>query len=172
MSDTPQTRRWPIWKILLLTVVSVVVYCIAHFAFAIHSLVSEKIPESYAAWTSGNLVVDYLDTHSNQWPRSWEDLEQATNCQRYVPIKELRTKVKINWDVNFNHLLELARTNPTTPLRLVTRPDGSKLYAKWGPDTEPNYKIMGYLLWVLTQTNTPATAVTTNPVPKLEDSLQ
>ena len=168
MSTQPPTgRHWPTWKILLLIVVSVVVYCIAHFAFAIYGLVSKKIPESYAAWTSGNLIVDYLNTHSNRWPRSWEDLDQATNCLRYTPIETLRTKVKINWDANFDHLLELARTNRPMPLQLVTRPDGSKLYAKWGPDTEPNYKIKGYLLWVLTQTNTPTT-VTTNHLPKLE----
>ena len=167
MSDQPPTtRRWPIWKILLLAVVVFVVYVIGS-TFNVY----RKIPESYAAWTTGNLIVDYLDTHSNQWPRSWDDLGQATNCQRYVPIKELRTKVKINWDVHFNHLLELARTNPSTPLRLVTRPNGSKLYAIWGPDTEPNHKIKSYLLWVLTQTNTPAAVQTDNP-PKLEDSLQ
>jgi hypothetical protein len=79
--------------------------------------------------------------------------------------------VKIDWEANFDQLLQFARTNHSTPLRLVTRPNGKKLCADWGPDTEPNRKIKGYLNWVLTQTNLPA-AVTTNHPPRLEDSLQ
>ena len=166
MSDQPPTRRWPIWKILLLTALFVICGLVW-----INDVVSRRIPESYAAWTTGNLIVDYLATHENQWPRSWEDLDRATNCQRYTKIEILRTKVKIDWGANFDHLLQLTRTNRSTPLRLVTRPNGKKLCADWGRDTEPNRKIKGYLLWVLTQTNTPA-AATTNHLPKLEDSLQ
>jgi hypothetical protein len=157
MSDQPPTRRWPPWKILLLSAGVFLVCCPVY----IYDVVSRRIPESYAAWTTGNLIVDYLATHENQWPRSWEDLDRATNCQRYTKIEILRTKVKIDWDANFNQLLQLARTNHSTPLRLVTRPNGKKLCADWGPDTEPNRKIMGYLLWVLTQTNaTPSLSVT------------
>ena len=128
MTDQPPTkRRWPIWKILLLAAVAFLLYVIAS-AFNVY----RKIPESYAAWASGNLIVDYLNTHSNRWPRSWEELEQATNCLRYVPIDTLRTKLKIDWEVNFDDLVQMARTNPSTSLHLVTRLDGSKLQAIWG----------------------------------------
>ena len=150
MSDQPPSRRWPIWKILLLAVAVFVLYVIGS-TFNVY----RKIPESYAAWTTGNLIVDYLNTYSNQWPRSWEDLDKATNCLRYTPIESLRTTVKINWTVNFEDLLLSAATNHATPLKLVTRPDGSKLHAKWGPGTEPNNKIKGYLLWHLSQSNRP-----------------
>jgi hypothetical protein len=112
-----------------------------------------KIPESYAAWTAGNLIVDYLNTHSNQWPRSWEDLDQATNCLRYVPVPQLREKIKVDWQVNFMLLMREVETNSRTPVRLVTRLDGSPLYAVWGRDTDPNTKILGYLKWLLIQTN-------------------
>jgi hypothetical protein len=158
----PLTIKRPIsiWKILLLAAAAIVIYFAASF-FNLY----RKIPESYAAWTTGNLMVDYLNTHSNQWPRSWQDLEQATNCLRYVPIETLRTKVRINWDANFDQLLLQVQTNPRTPLQVVTRLDGSKLYAIWGRDTEPNNKIVSYLRWTLTDTNSSAAVAETNSSP-------
>jgi len=172
MSDQPPTnKRWPIWKTLIFTIGFLVVCYLVYATVVVHDLISKKIPESYAAWTSGNLIVDYLNTHSNEWPHSWEDLDQATNCLRYTPIETLRTKVKIDWNVNFDALLQLARTNPAATPRLVTRLDGSKLDAKWGRDTEPNSKIKDYLLWVLTQTNAP-TAVSTSNSPPTANSLR
>jgi hypothetical protein len=45
---------------------------------------------------------------------------------------------------------------------LVTRFDGTKLHAIWGPDTDPNNKIRGYLLWVSAQTNSISTQAVTN----------
>ena len=40
--------------------------------------VSRKVPESYAAWTSGNILVGYLKTHTNQWPRSWDEIRKES----------------------------------------------------------------------------------------------
>ena len=129
------------------------VAAIAYFLITIIRLVVVKIPESYAAWTTGNLIVDYLNTHNNQWPRSWDDLDQATNCQRYVSIEKLRGKVKVDWNIDFTRFQQSARTNNFSPFRAVTRPDGSKLYAVWGLDTDPNRKVIGYLKWTLTESN-------------------
>jgi hypothetical protein len=142
-----QTKRWPIWKMVFLAAVLFMTYGLVW----IYDAVSRRIPESYAAWTTGNLIVDYLANHENQWPRSWEDLDQATNCQRYTKIEALKTKVKIDWEVSWNHLLQSTRTNRSVPLCLVTRPNGKKLCADWGPDTDPNNKIKNYVLWVLTE---------------------
>jgi hypothetical protein len=143
------------WKRVLIGIAVIFVAAITCFLFTLIRLVEVKIPESYAAWTTGNLIVDYLNTHTNQWPRSWEDLHQATNCQRYVSIEKLRGKVKVDWDINFAQLQQSARTNNFSLFRAVTRPDGSKLYAVWGRDTDPNLKIIGYLKWTLTESNAP-----------------
>jgi len=150
---TREARSWT-WKRFLLVLLIVFAIALAIVGFSIFNTL-RKIPESYAAWTTGNLIIDYLNTHTNQWPRRWEDLEQATNCLRYVPIEKLRDQVRIDWNSDFDQLLESARHSPSTPIRVVTRPDGSKLHAIWGADTEPNRKVMGYLLWTLTQTNSP-----------------
>lgn len=160
INDPAARKKNPgIWRRVLLATVLILILWLGLFVFSAFNT-WRKIPESYAAWTTGNLIVDYLNTHSNQWPRSWEDLDQATNCQRYVPIEKLREQVKIDWDADFGQLLQLASNHPTTPLRVVTRPDGSRLHAVWGADTEPNRKIMGYLLWTLSQSNAPAKSVT------------
>ncbi len=157
-SQARKTRR-QIWKRALLATVLILIFWFGLFVFSAFNT-WRKLPESYAAWTSGNLIVDYLNTHSNEWPRSWEDLDQVTNCLRYVPIEKLRQQVKIDWDADFDQLLQLAGNHPATTLRVVTRPDGSRLHAVWGADTEPNRKIMGYLLWTLSQSNAPPNSAT------------
>lgn len=146
------------WRRVLLATVLFLILWLGYFGYSAFNT-WRKIPESYAAWTTGNLIVDYLNTHSNQWPRSWEDLDRATNCQRYVPIEKLREQVKIDWDADFGQLLHLASNHSATALRVVTRPDGSRLHAIWGESTEPNRKIMGYLLWTLSQSNAPPNSV-------------
>lgn len=143
------------WKRVFIGIAVISVAAIAYFLITLIHVVQVKIPESYAAWTTGNLIVDYLNTHTNQWPRSWEDLDQATNCQRYVSIEKLRGKVKVDWNIDFTQLQQSARTNNFPLFHAVTRPDGSKLYAVWGLDTDPNRKVIGYLKWTLTEANVP-----------------
>jgi hypothetical protein len=33
-----------------------------------------RIPEAYAAWDTGTLLVEYMKSHDNRWPLSWDDL--------------------------------------------------------------------------------------------------
>ena len=49
----------------MLALIIVFVIVLAIVGFGIFST-WRKIPESYAAWTTGNLIVDYLNTHTNQ----------------------------------------------------------------------------------------------------------
>lgn len=149
VEPTSDETSIPIRKILLCIgaiVAALIIWFIGSFIN-----VYRKLPESYAAWTTGNLIVDYLNTHSNRWPQSWDDLESATNCLRYVPIEKLRTKVLVKWETKFDDLIKATRSNRATQFKLVTRPDGTKLHAVWGPDTDPNNKIKSYVLWVLTE---------------------
>ena len=96
-------------------------------------------------------MVEYLKTHTNEWPRGWDDLRSATNSlsQRgmpvYTPLDQLQTVVKIDWRIDPAELQQLADNNPTATVKVVTRPDGSRIRAQWGADTEPNAKIMRYL---------------------------
>ena len=117
--------------------------------YNLYRLVQVKIPKWYAAWTTGNLMVEYLATHTNQWPRSWEDLRAATNSLMekgqpvYMPLDRLPRFVKVDWHAETENLLQAARSNSNAGLHLITRQDGSPLWAVWGLDTEPNAKVMG-----------------------------
>ena len=134
--------------------------------YGLYELVHIKYPEVYAAWTTGNLIVEYLVTHTNQWPRSWADLRSATNSMLesgkpgfYTPLDRLPQFVKVDWDTDITRLLEAARSNTTTKVHVISRSDGSPIPTVWGPDTEPNTKVMGYLRWSLTTSNNPAHAL-------------
>lgn len=117
-------------------------------------LIRYEIPESYAAWTAGNLLVEYLRKHNNQWPRNWDDLRSVTNSvMMYCPLEQLPRRVKIAWDFNPQSFLEKLKGDTNLGLYVVTRPDGLKLSCRWGNDTEPNGRLVQYLISSLSQTN-------------------
>lgn len=110
-----------------------------------------ELPESYAAWTSGNAVVDYLLENTNHWPRNWDDLRSATNrLNWFVPEEKLKEVVRIDWQIDVGKLAQEAKRDSKLKIHVVTRPDGKSLNAVIGPDTEPNTRILEYLR---TQTN-------------------
>ncbi|HLX68902.1 MAG TPA: hypothetical protein VKV04_04660, partial [Verrucomicrobiae bacterium] len=151
-------------KRLLLAFAVLSVAAISTIGYSLYQILHYKIPESYAAWTTGNLMVEYLQTHANRWPRSWEDLQSATNSLLekgmpvYMPLTQLHEFVKIDWQADPGRLLQAASNDSNFTIRVVTRLDGSKLLAMWGPDTEPNTKIIRYLESTLTASNTSRTA--------------
>jgi hypothetical protein len=155
---TSPRQHIPVWKRLLLALGILFIVIISMVGYSLYQLVHTKIPESYAAWTTGILTIGYLETHTNQWPSSWDDLQSATNFNQpmsvFVPIDRLRQTVKINWQVDVGHLQQIARSDPNATIHIITRLDGSPLQAVWGADTEPNAKIMSYLRATLATTNT------------------
>ncbi len=138
------------WKRLLQALGVLLLLGMIGTAYSVHRLVNHTIPESYAAWTTGDLLVEYLQTHSNQWPRSWEDLRAANNSRRakglsvHTPIDQLPKHVKIDWSVDFSALTASTRSGTNLPLRMVTNKEGGRLMAAWGADTEPNSKVIRY----------------------------
>jgi hypothetical protein len=112
----------------------------------------QLVPESYASWTTSNVMVEYLRTHTNQWPHSWQDLRSATEASEqkgfrgvYTPLDRLPEFVKIDWQADIEHLRQLARNDSNATALVVTRLNGSKLRTIWGADTEPNRAILTYL---------------------------
>ena len=153
-------NHFPVWKRLLLALSVLAIVLISMIGYDLYRMVHTKIPESYASWTVGNVMVEYLQTHTNQWPRSWEDLRSATNSLNqksgsfvYTPLERLPEYIKIDWLVDPERLLQAARSNANVTIRVATRLDGSRPIAVWGTDTEPNAKIMRYLRTTLTTSN-------------------
>jgi hypothetical protein len=148
-----------VWKRVLLALMTLVALGVLWFGYSLYRAVHVTIPESYAAWTTGNVIVEYLATHTNQWPRSWEELQSAANSMLengrpvYTPLDRLPQFVKVDWHADIDRLFQIARSDPKAKIHVISRLDGSPLRAAWGPDTEPNAKVMGYLRWSLTTSN-------------------
>ncbi len=128
---------------VVLTVFGVVVY----FGYGItHTL--RRIPEAYAAWDTGTLLVEYMKSHGNRWPSSWGDLLSVVRSDSGDQVMfrgakagdtnyaaSLRTKVAIDWK------FDPSREGQSPP---VTRLDGTKFPVVW-KGAEPNDMIHRYL---------------------------
>lgn len=101
------------------------------------------IPEAYAAWDAGTLLVRYMEKFDGDWPRRWSDLEQLHRDEPYLRLRwnahetdyfdQMREMVAIDWGFD-------PRTR--TPEVPVTSIDGSSLVCLW---SDPNRMINYYL---------------------------
>jgi hypothetical protein len=138
-----------VWKRALLVLAIIVALGVFRFGYSLYQIVHTKIPESYAAWTTGNLMVEYLATHTNQWPRGWEDLRSATNSLLekggcvYLPLDRLPQFVKIEWHTDTDRLLQAAQSNSNAKPHVISRLDGSPLCAMWGQTLSQTLKSWG-----------------------------
>ena len=146
---SPTLKAWLHWKRILKVLGLLLAGVAVLFGVSLYHLVHTEIPESYRSWMTGDLLVRYLQIHTNQWPRNWDDLASVTNdpgpLSQYVAVENLRQTVKIDWQVDVRQLQQMARSDSNVTLRVVTRLDGSRLRSSWGADTEPNAKILRYL---------------------------
>lgn len=106
------------------------------------------VPEAYAAWDTGTLLVEYMKGHDDRWPSSWEDLLSIMDSEsgRQIPLRgaqagdinyarSLRKIVSIDWTFN------PARRDNRSP---VTRLNGTAFPVVWH-GAEPNEMIHEYL---------------------------
>jgi hypothetical protein len=107
-----------------------------------------RIPEAYAAWDTGTLLVEYLQRHEDRWPTSWDDLLTVMDGEvgRRIPLRgaqagdleyarSLADKVAIDW------AFDPRRNDQPNP---VTRPDGGAFPMVW-QGAEPNEMVRAYL---------------------------
>jgi hypothetical protein len=123
----------------------------AVWGYQVYHLAYVLIPNSYAAWTTGDLIVEYIDTHEGKWPRGWDDLRVAKQSLErrsqpvYYAFQKLPQMIKVDWSADPTALAKLEARSNEVPFEVVTKLDGSKVDARWGEDTEPNRKIYVYL---------------------------
>jgi hypothetical protein len=55
------------------------------FGVHIYRVIS-RLPEAYAAWDTGELLINYMKTHEGRWPRSWDELGTAMNTEATKPV--------------------------------------------------------------------------------------
>jgi hypothetical protein len=137
------TRRRNSLLVMVIAVVGVIGWVAYSF---LHTL--RHIPEAYAAWDTGTLLIEYMKQHDDQWPKSWEELLNVLNADdgRRIPLRgaqagdpayghSLRQKVAIDWAFNPTNP---GTQNPVTPRR------GGKFSVVWD-GADPNEMVRLYL---------------------------
>jgi hypothetical protein len=144
-----RTTRRKVFRALLTILVALIVAIAGYVVYSIHHVVHVIIPHSYANWTTGNLLVEYMETHDGNWPHGWEDLHEATSLTNkgeplYWDFTNLPGILKIDWKADPETLAKAALASGPSSLKVVTRLDGSKLEDCWQQDA--NQKVAGYLI--------------------------
>lgn len=127
------------WLIVGLVVVSFSTWFIVRVVY-----VWWHIPEAYAAWDAGDMLLWYMRSHNNDWPDNWEDFQSAIESEPALFLRgrhpeepdymrRMKRTIKIDWSFD-----PAGPRNPSP----VTRPDGSPLHAYW---SDPNGMIYQYL---------------------------
>ena|SRR5258706_16333366 len=159
-------------KKVALSILAVVILLAVYFGYGIYEMAFVLIPNSYAAWITGDLIVEYMKTHSDRWPRSWDELRQAKESLKrqgrpiYWKFEELPQKIKIDWSADPVALAKAQSLSNEVPFQVVTKLDGSRVDARWGEDTEPNRKIYDYLKEKKGRSNDRQERVPANGVPQ------
>lgn len=109
-----------------------------------------NIPEAYAAWDTGVLIVAYLALHDNKWPHSWDELLSVT--EDGVGTRGdygengingiLSDSVSVDWDFDPTSIVGTEWVEGQ--IRVVTRADGRDFSVLW-PGADPNQMIWRYL---------------------------
>ncbi|MCD0457923.1 hypothetical protein [Roseiconus lacunae] len=125
-------------------IVGIVVFAIASGFVARFVYIWWHIPEAYAAWDAGDMLLWYMRTHDDDWPDNWDEFQAAVENEPALFLRgrypdepdymgRMRRTIKIDWSFD--------PTNPQNP-RPVTRPDGAPLHTYW---SDPNGMIFQYL---------------------------
>lgn len=121
-------------------------YSIAFLAFALvvyfvggTIYVWWHVPEAYAAWDTGTLLVRYMEKHGGDWPDGWPALEQLHHDEPHLRLRwnahqpdyfdQMRSMVSVDW------AFDPISRRPEGP---VTSVDGSALVCLW---SDPNNMI-------------------------------
>ena len=167
-----QKHFWT-WRNVLIALALVLAVSALAVGYSLYRTIAVVIPHSYAAWTTGDLLVEFMQTHHDHWPSGWDDLAKARDSlvqkgrNIYWDFNKLPAIVKIDWNVDPPALAKAVLTKGESAVFVVTQKNGSKLEAKWGPDTEPNRKVALHLIRRFGSSNAmelPKTASATNIV--------
>ncbi len=107
----------------------------------------QRLPEAYAAWDTGTLLVAYMSRNDDEWPSSWDDLAKIIDLQNNCPkirgfegraedtIEQLKTYVIID----FAH-----RPQAGTMAYPITDSRGKRFRTVWD-GAEPNEMVYRWI---------------------------
>ena len=150
------TRRRKIFVRCFLAAVAIAVlvagWLVYEILYTLHGL-----PEAYAAWDTGSLVIEYMDTNEGEWPRSWDQLLTVVTPGSSEGVllhgasagdvkyaRSLEQVVAVDWTADPEQLAQTELQEGELPFRVITRKDGSDFPVLW-EGAEPNEMIWRYL---------------------------
>ena len=102
------------------------------------------VPDAYARWDVGEILIDHLRHHDDRWPDGWESLRPSydrlaaeNRLRGGLTFDELRSRVRIDWTADPHAALRDGR-----PFRAVEVVSGNLL--TW-EGADPNEMVMDYL---------------------------
>ena len=134
-------------KRLLLVFAVLLIAAAGYGGYVVHHYNTVTVPNAYAVDWVPLMVIEYMKTHDDQWPRSWDDLrdpyENLAAPQNYPwSFEELQDRVVMNWDADPKVLKKVTPTNDEPPFRVIWLRDGSSTC--W-EGAEPNARVLEYL---------------------------
>ncbi len=136
------TRVRKIFLLATFGMVGVVVW-IAYSFFHTAAL----LPEAYAAWDTGTLLVEYMKANDDRWPSSWNELLTVMDLEsgKSIPLRgagagDVRYAQALHARVSVDWTFDPSRPGEARP---VTRIDGAPFPVVW---EDPNTMVRDYLL--------------------------
>lgn len=135
------------WKVVIAAVILVPLGVAAYFGYGFFYTL-RHIPEAYAAWDTGTLLVEYMESHDGRWPSSWDDLLSVVRSASADQVK-LRGPGTNQADVAFSLAKRVVVDWTFDPFGSrnqipVTRLDGTKFPVLW-QGADPNEMVRTYL---------------------------
>lgn len=117
--------------------------------------IKERVANDFAVWHTADLIIAYLKTHDDRWPRSWAELKtvQIEDPAGFIGAKaeaggysafleSLERRVAVDFTVETSELLKAELGSNGPPFRVVYLRNGKSAYYI---DAEPNWLIFNYL---------------------------
>ena len=116
----------------------------AVIAFFVLSI-DDGTDDAYAAWGAGEMVIDYMNTHSGRWPHDWNDLQpqfQVNNGRvGGWTFSQFQSHIYIDFNVNSEDLRAKAIASRYLPFHVIWPKRRLKVYIG---GHEPNQMIFEY----------------------------
>lgn len=144
-------KRW-IRRIALSGLVALLLF-IAWFVYGIANTL-RGLPDAYAKWDVGDMIIDYLTTHPGKWPAEWDDLRPSFEKLKFnresgsgymrggLTFNDIRSRIGIDWTAQPAELAKAEPNDNEPPFRVIWPLDGNS--TTWA-GAEPNEMVLEYL---------------------------
>jgi len=147
--NAPDQMKRPRWRVIVLLVLLFAASFGTYSAWRFYELITEGVPDMYAQWWVGDMVIEYMKGHDDAWPKNWDDLrEPYATCVQQAgnaswSFDELRSRVDIDFSAD---PAALARVSPSDerspPFRVIWARSGKR---RAYDGAEPNEMVFKYL---------------------------